>query len=352
MGELGTISHAFALEPGFRRGDSILLIGQAQSRWDLDSCPGRYGLIVVAPSIASAAARGAFEALDNAGALVDSGRAAFFAAFPGAGAGADLKEKFPWVRFLDPADDWVSAFGAGSDGAWVIVDPMLRIVSIAALGDREPIFSLLADLATPALDRCTGPAPILVLPDVFEPNLCRHLVDLFNRDGGKQTGFMQDIEGKPVERFDQNWKRRRDIVLSDPPLIAAIRARIGRRVCPEIKKAFQFMASRTERDLVARYDAEEGGRFLPHRDDEGESVAHRRFALSVPLNADFDGGELAFPEYSAQRFKPAPGAAVVFSASILHSVASLTRGSRYVFLTFLFDEQAEKARLAKLGVWR
>jgi hypothetical protein len=84
--------------------------------------------------------------------------------------------------------------------------------------------------------------------------------------------------------------------------------------------------TRIERDLIARYDAETGGHFGPHRDDAGISVAHRRFAVSINLNADFDGGEISFPEYSQR----------------------VTRGRRYVFLTFLFDEDAERLRHANL----
>ena len=38
----------------------------------------------------------------------------------------------------------------------------------------------------------------------------------------------------------------------------------------------------------------------------------------------------------------------MFSASILHQVSRVTRGRRYVFLTFLFDEEAERARQANL----
>jgi predicted 2-oxoglutarate/Fe(II)-dependent dioxygenase YbiX len=106
--------------------------------------------------------------------------------------------------------------------------------------------------------------------------------------------------------------------------------------------------TRMARDLVARYDAETGGHFGPHRDDSGISVAHRRFAVSINLNADFDGGEISFPEYSPQTFKAAPGTAVVFSAAILHQVSRVTRGRRYVFLTFLFDEDAERLRQANL----
>ena len=71
-------------------------------------------------------------------------------------------------------------------------------------------------------------------------------------------------------------------------------------------------------------------------------------AVDLPVNADFEGGEISFPEYSAQSFKAAPGTAVVFSASILHEVSRVTRGRRYVFLTFLFDEEAERVRQANL----
>jgi predicted 2-oxoglutarate/Fe(II)-dependent dioxygenase YbiX len=101
--------------------------------------------------------------------------------------------------------------------------------------------------------------------------------------------------------------------------------------------------------LSARYDAKAGGHFRPHRDDGGASVAHRRFAMSIPLNDAFDGGEMCFPEYSPLRYKGAPGTAIVFSSSILHGVSTVTSGSRYVFLTFLFDEEAEKVRVLNLN---
>jgi predicted 2-oxoglutarate/Fe(II)-dependent dioxygenase YbiX len=187
-----------------------------------------------------------------------------------------------------------------------------------------------------------------VLADVFEPELCAHLVASFERSGGRDTGFMQDQGGRSVENFDNSWKRRRDFHLTDAKLIANLRARIGRRICPEIRKAFQMRPTRIERDLVACYDAETGGHFGPHRDDTGIAIAHRRFAVSINLNTDFEGGEISFPEYSPQTFKAAPGTAIVFSASILHEVSRVTRGRRYVFLTFLFDEEAERARQANL----
>ena len=239
------------------------------------------------------------------------------------------------------------AFGA--DRSWVILDPMLRVIDVAPLDDADRVLAHLSALPPP--DQTFGfcpPAPILTLAQVFEPELCAHLVACFERGGGKDSGFMQDESGRSVENFDDSWKRRRDFHLTDVGLIANLRARIGRRICPEIKKAFQMRPTRIERDLVARYDAETGGHFGPHRDDTGMSVAHRRFAISINLNEDFEGGEISFPEYSPRGFKAAPGTAVVFSASILHQVSRVTCGRRYVFLTFLFDEEAERVRQANL----
>jgi hypothetical protein len=204
------------------------------------------------------------------------------------------------------------AFGA--DLSWVILDPMLRVIDVAALDDSDRALARLNGSRPREPFDPSAPAPILALADVFEPELCAHLVDGFERAGGKESGFMQDQDRRSVENFDQAWKRRRDFHLSDPSLIANLRARIGRRICPEIKKAFQMRLTRIERDLVARYDSETGGHFGPHRDDTGMSVAHRRFAVSTNLNADFDGGEISFPEYSPRSFKAAPGTAVVFSA--------------------------------------
>jgi predicted 2-oxoglutarate/Fe(II)-dependent dioxygenase YbiX len=236
----------------------------------------------------------------------------------------------------------------GTDRSFVILDPMLRVIDVGPLGEVD---RALGDLSrSPRLNPASAcpMAPILTLSHVFEPGLCAHLITQFERDGGEDTGFMQDQGGRSVENFDGTWKRRRDLHLTDRPLITNLRTRIGRRICPEIKKAFQMRPTRIERDLVARYDGETGGHFGPHRDDTGIAIAHRRFAVSINLNADFEGGEISFPEYSPQTFKHAPGTAVVFSASILHQVSRVTRGRRYVFLTFLFDDEAERQRQANL----
>jgi predicted 2-oxoglutarate/Fe(II)-dependent dioxygenase YbiX len=339
----------FALKLGAQRGDSAFLLNTGRHQLAFDPFPGRAIVLAFLVSAADPAAEAALAALSAKRRLVDEAKAAFFAVVAESGTGPEiaLEARFPSIVFLWEGGEMARAFGA--DRSFVILDPMLRVIDVATLDQADRVLSDLSrsPQPKPASVPCP-PAPILTLAHVFEPELCAHLVDCFEHAGGKDSGFMQDVGGRSVENFDNSWKRRRDFHLTDAKFIANLRARIGRRICPEIKKAFQMRPTRIERDLVARYDAETGGHFGPHRDDTGIAIAHRRFAISINLNVDFEGGEISFPEYSPQTFKAAPGTAIVFSASILHEVSRVTRGRRYVFLTFLFDEEAERVRQGNL----
>jgi len=101
-----------------------------------------------------------------------------------------------------------------------------------------------------------------------------------------------------------------------------------------------------ERYIISCYAAEDGGHFRAHRDNTTAGTAHRRFAVSINLNSEFEGGEVSFPEYGPRGFKPPPGGAVVFSCSLLHAVSRVTSGRRYAFLPFLYDDAAAKIREA------
>jgi predicted 2-oxoglutarate/Fe(II)-dependent dioxygenase YbiX len=339
----------FGLKPGVQRGDSAFLLNSGRHRLAFDPFPGRSIVLAFLGSAADPTAEATLLALEANRRLVDRGQAAFFAVVAESGSGPKiaLEGRFPSIVFLWDGAEMARAFAL--DRSLVILDPMLRVTDVAPLEEADRVLAHVSRLPQPSdAFGPSPPTPLLALAHVFEPELCAHLIECFERAGGRDSGFMQDIAGRSVENFDDSWKRRRDFHLTDPGLIASLRARIGRRICPEIKKAFQMRPTRVERDLVARYDAETGGHFGPHRDDTGMSVAHRRFAVSINLNEDFDGGEISFPEYSPRTFKAAPGTAVVFSASILHQVSPVTRGRRYVFLTFLFDEEAERMRQANL----
>ena len=148
----------------------------------------------------------------------------------------------------------------------------------------------------------------------------------------------------------QTHKSRRDCLLEDETLREACRQRIHQRLVPQIERAFQFKVSRMERYLIGCYDAEEEGHFRPHRDNTTKGTAHRRFAVSLFLNSgEYEDGWLRFPEFGAALYSTPPGGAVVFACSLLHEALPVSRGRRFMFLPFLYDEAAKQIREANLG---
>lgn len=256
--------------------------------------------------------------------------------------------------FDGAASELYGAIPQGQDNVgvrrlWYVLDPGLRVracIPFTADGsDRAALAEVLDQL--PPLDVRAGvrvQAPVLVLPDVFDPALCRELIGRYEAAGGVESTVQRDQDGVSVNYTDRGAKSRKDLVIRDSAEKAKLNAYIQRRVLPEIEKIHQFRATHIERHLVGCYAAEDGGHFGAHRDNITLGTAHRRFALSVNLNEDFDGGELSFPEYGAGGFKPAAGGAVVFSCSLLHTVTRVTAGRRYAFLPFLYDEEGARIR--------
>jgi predicted 2-oxoglutarate/Fe(II)-dependent dioxygenase YbiX/peroxiredoxin len=274
-----------------------------------------------------------------------------------------VKDMLPGIRHFWDFDRAVSRrYGAVPEDAapdgrvpvrrfWMVLDPNLRVRAVfpfeANGTERDRVFAYLRSL--PPVDLYAGfeiPAPVLVIPNVFEPDFCRHLIELYEQHGGQESGFMREVHGKTVAVSDPNHKRRKDYTIEDAALMRQLQQRIVRRVNPEIEKVHFFTPTRMERYIVSCYAAEDGGHFRPHRDNTTRGTAHRRFAVSINLNGDFDGGEVSFPEYSTRSYKAPPGGAVVFSAPLLHAVSKVTRGRRYAFLPFLYDEAAAKIREA------
>lgn len=204
--------------------------------------------------------------------------------------------------------------------------------------------------AEPPVAQVGGHAPVLYVPDVFERDLCRRLIAEYEEDGGGPSGVMRDVNGVTTGFLDNSVKRRRDAPIRNTETLAWIRRNLINRLTGEIKKVYNFDATHIERFMVGCYDSGDSGFFSAHRDNGGSGTAHRRFAVSINLNAEeFEGGELWFPEYGPHLYKPATGGAVVFSCSMLHEARKVTAGRRYAFLPFLFDAKAAAIRDANRG---
>lgn len=280
----------------------------------------------------------------------DDDRLAFFGVVTGAG-DFDLdstREATPGVRFFFDTDRAVSLlYGAEKERVTYLLDPALRV--LATLRGEDPFGQLAALLdRLPAMApafQAQPQAPVLVLPRVFEPGLCKALIDYYEKLGGEDSGYMQERDGKTRGVIDYGMKRRRDREIEDEGLRKACMARVHDRLAPEIEKAFQFKVTRMERYIVSCYSAEEKGHFRAHRDNTTRGTAHRRFAVSLFLNAgDYEGGFLRFPEFGSALYRAPAGGAVVFGCSMLHEATPVTQGKRYMFLPFLYDEAAARIR--------
>lgn len=276
----------------------------------------------------------------------------FFGVLPDAESYAQARSEPPFHWFSDAEGEIRRAYDATTpdgelDPQWVVIDPSLRILATAPLGKGPRLIAGVVKLGAPGAHAGVElNAPVLIVPRVLEPQMCRRLIDLYVSRGGAPSGVMRERDGKTVGVLD-DFKKRRDAQIEDPDLRDQLRTRLNLRLAPELVRAFQYKAECIERYIVACYDASDGGYFRPHRDNTTAGTAHRKFAVSINLNAEaFEGGDLRFPEFGPRTYRPPTGGAVVFSCSLLHEATPVTRGVRYAFLPFLYDLEAQRVREA------
>ncbi len=238
-------------------------------------------------------------------------------------------------------DRSAEVFGVTGDASTVLVlDPNLRVIGeVAAELPAEDVVAILdLEVPTKAPVQVTEQAPVLLVPRVLDAGTRLRLIDVLDRQGGVETGVERAADGTSSEVLDDSFKRRRDHTVQDPELLRELSASVGRRVMPEIQKAFAFRATRFEGFKIVCYDGTNGGFFRAHRDNLSPTTAHRVFALTLNLNDGYTGGELRFPEYGNQLYHPDPGCALIFSCSHLHEVRDVTAGRRFVLLSFLYGD--------------
>ncbi len=237
----------------------------------------------------------------------------------------------------------------------IVLDPRLRVTANIQLradgGDADRIVPEIEALPALAAAEPALIPPILIVPRVFPPELCQRLISDFESQDRPETGVVAQTAQNSTVVLNPDFKRRRDHQITDPAMIETFKAMLRRRLLPEIAKAFQFHVTHVERHVISRYSAEERGHFRAHRDNTAAGTAHRRFATSINLNSEYEGGMVSFPEFGPQAFKPPVGGAVVFSCSLLHAVSVVTSGRRYAYLPFLYDDEAAKILDQNRAAW-
>lgn len=202
----------------------------ANPNYIFDTAAGRHVVLCFYASASDPHALAAIKAAQSRADVFDDKTACFF------GVSLDRKDetekrvadRYPGHRYFWDFDGTISRlYGAlpleAAPGEktrsvrrlWIVIDPALRVVEMIPFAeDQSDIAALLS-----VLDRLPGPAqraeaahqaPVIVLPQVFEPEFCRRLVEFYEAKGGEESGFMREVNGRTVAVSDHAHKRRRD----------------------------------------------------------------------------------------------------------------------------------------------
>src|SRR5919197_1946500 len=208
-------------------------------RYAFDTAAGRYIVLCFFASAADAHSRAAVQAVLSRRGLFDDERASFFGVSldPRDESEKRVADSYPGYRYFWDFDGTASRLygvvpreappGSAQVTArrlWVVLDPTLRVLRVVPFADdRSDIPAVLAHLERlPPPARFAGfelQAPILVLPNVFEPEFCRQLIGLYEAHGGEESGFMREVGGKTVAAHDHGHKQRKDHVIEDQEVI-------------------------------------------------------------------------------------------------------------------------------------
>lgn len=257
------------------------------------------------------------------------------------------------TQLVDPSGEIAKGFSLAGSG-FVVLDPVRRLTAVIPWSEHATVDLLAACRAIYMRTQDTVVAmqpPVLIIPRVFEPPFCEALIDYWATHDKQANMVSSGRVSGGIRTADTTLKRRLDVAIVDLDVTKQIADRLSRRVGPMIWTAFRTMANGFETFRVGCYTAEERGYFGRHWDNTTPGTAHRKLAMTVNLNAgDYEGGELVFPEFGRQRYRPSSGDAAIFSCALLHEALPVTAGRRYGLFGFFHDEAGAKKlkeRIAK-----
>jgi peroxiredoxin/predicted 2-oxoglutarate/Fe(II)-dependent dioxygenase YbiX len=326
-------------------------------RYSLEVAAGRWMVLMVFGTLSAEPSRQALELAMGQREVFNDLDAAFY------GVSVDradrdqrgLANAEPGVRFFWDFDCAVSRLYGVANADFLrpavfLIDPAFRIAMAEPIEQTAAVLERLQQELRDAPAPADRPfAPVLTLPRILEPELCTRLIDYYRRGEASPSGFAIEVGGRTVQHVNPVLKRRSDVTIEDEALIETLRMRLETRLFPMVKRALGWQAKYIERYLICRYAEQDLGFFFPHRDDATAGTAHRKFAVTLNLNADdYEGGDLRFPEFGQRTYRPPTGGATVFCCSLLHEATPVTKGERFVFVPFLYDEDGAKLRRADL----
>jgi predicted 2-oxoglutarate/Fe(II)-dependent dioxygenase YbiX len=243
------------------------------------------------------------------------------------------------------------AAGLNAGAGFLLLDPNQRLLAAGngSMPTEAALKRLVASSPVTSTEVTSSVAPVLLVPDVLDRATCLALIRRWHEQGHDEGRVAGVVKGEQTHQVYEELKKRRDHIVREEGLTQVLAATIGRRVAPEMAKAFHFTAGfRFENFKIVCYDAGRGDYFRRHRDSQGPGTGNRMFAMTLNLNSEeYEGGELIFPEYGQQRYKPSRGGAVVFSCALVHEALPVLSGRRFALLTFFLTLDSKPAGPAR-----
>jgi peroxiredoxin len=256
-------------------------------------------------------------------------------------------EETPFPILFDRTRATFQSFGAMPETTTtIVIRPNCHVIAILKGAANAQAHDALAAVERLAAERKPTPMlthpPVLIVPDVLGPEDCRRLITTYDTRGVliPHGPGLDHLAGSDYKmRIPEHSRQDRiDHVIFDKGTSALLDRRLVARLFPEIAKAFHYRITRYERLRIGCYEGHRGGKLHGHRDIDA-TTPYRRFAMSLNLNTEeFTGGEIRFPEFGDQRYRPDSGTAIVFSSALLHEALEVENGRRLVLLGFMFGE--------------
>ena len=245
----------------------------------------------------------------------------------------------PLSVLMDRTGEVSTGLGVGASGI-AVLGPNSRLETLLPAKGIDNALEICRAIHNSTQEtEVSAQAPVLVVPSVLDPSLCEALIDYWGAGEKLIDTTASSAEGNETSRPDV--KKRHDVMLLNEALFGRVKNRLTRRLFPEIFKVFGFRTRNMEGVRIGCYDSAFQGFFGRHRDNRTPYTAHRKFAVSLNLSQDFEGGQVRFPEYGRLLYRTKIGGAVVFSCSLLHEVSPVTAGKRFAIFTFLTDSEGQ-----------
>jgi predicted 2-oxoglutarate/Fe(II)-dependent dioxygenase YbiX len=178
--------------------------------------------------------------------------------------------------------------------------------------------------------------PLLLVDQVLDDPLIDELVSVLDTVAlVPSPSHGLDSSGLPGLVVKPEVKSRLDHRLRDDRLVKLVAEGMCQRLLPQVERCLAHRPTSFEAPKLVRYLAGNGW-FTAHRDNTTPDSVHRRLAVTINLGQHYEGGDLRFPEFGPDTYRPHPGAALVFSCGLLHEVTPVVAGTRNALLSFLW----------------